>query len=314
MYKTVSATRQGKYFKLIISLVIVSVLTISLWKNYYKFEGVILIGLTYSAILGFFTILGLTFLNLFCEVEKWTTLMGFSKLSRLRALQAVLIGMCAGFLTPNRFGEFAGRAVGLPKPYRVKGSVMTFVGSGLQSMVTLSAGAVGLLFYPVFPILPEIAWFTPRMGVLFVASLLVFVLLVFYKNRITGTLKSWFNQVKTIPLQVISKSFFWAVVRYMVFSTQFVIALYCTGFSGSVYTAYAGVFLLYFIQTYIPFTAMGELGVREILAILIFGPFMEVSLLAAFASFMVWMANVGIPVAIGAIYIKFFKVNAKVDG
>ncbi len=306
MYKTVSTALQSKPFKLTLPAVIIGVLTVVAWRN-FKNVDILSTELIADQIRVFLCIAALAFLNLYFEMRKWTTLIQSRHLDRRVAFKAVLIGMCSGFVTPNRLGEFAGRAVAVPRRLRKKASVMTFAGAGIQGSVTFLAGIIGLFIYPILPQMPTYGDFKPQIfyGLMVVGVALA--IFFWFKKPLKPHIQSIVKRLKAIEPKTLIKAWLWAAGRYAIFSTQFVIALYSVGFSGDILTCYAGVFVLYFIQSYMPFTAMGELGVRELLAIFIFGKFLDESLLAAFATLMVWVANIGIPVLIGALSLKFHK-------
>jgi hypothetical protein len=127
---------------------------------------------------------------------------------------------------------------------------------------------------------------------------------------ILGSQKGWrflediresLTHIRQLPRKRILAVLMWAGLRYLVFSTQFVLALLILGFEGSIAICYAGVFLLYLCQSYIPGASLGELGVREVLAVFIFGASMPYPLLAALAGFIMWAANIAIPVLIGSL-------------
>lgn len=247
----------------------------------------------------FLLIFPLTAANLFCEVKKWHALLGAGTMSVRRGYVQVLSGMCSGFVTPNRIGEFAGRLAFLPEKLKHKGPAATFTGSFLQGSITALFGAIGLVFFPFFP-----ERFTNANGLYFAGlfAVLIAALIFFIISRSDAKydrLKAAFRYFKALRRTDLIKASGWALLRYLCFSTQFVISLYCFGFSGTLFEAYTGVFLLYFCQSFIPGAALGELGIREVLAMVIFGAFLEHPLAAVFAGLTVWLANIGIPVLAG---------------
>ncbi len=252
-------------------------------------------------------ILSLTFLNLFCEMEKWRVLIGRNELKKTLAFKAILYGICSGIMTPNRLGEFAGRISVLPKPIRKKATIMTVAGSGIQGIVTGVLGIVGLL---TFPVLPKLSAYTEINLSQFLPIALIILAISFFfwfrqplKQHIHGVIR----HLKQLSNQKLFRAMTWALLRYTVFSAQFAIALYSVGFSASLPICFAGIFLLYFCQSYIPFTAFGELGVREVLAVLIFGSYLPNPMLAVLATLIVWIANIGLPVMAGALTLRFSK-------
>ena len=184
---------------------------------------------------------------------------------------------------------------------------MTVAGSGIQGSVTLAIGVIGLL---TFPVLPKIAAFTSIDLDFFlpIAVLLLSVIIYFwFRQPLKRHIREVVTHLKNIKNQKLFIASIWALLRYAVFSSQFALALFAFGFSSSIPICFAGIFLLYFCQSYIPFTAFGELGVREILAILIFGSFLPNPMLAVFATLIVWIANIGLPVLVGALSLRFSK-------
>lgn len=306
MYKTVSTALQSKQVKLVIPVIILGTLAYVFWQNVNAFE-IFSYRLISEHALALIIIGALTFPNLYFEMRKWTALINSPVVKQKSAFRGVLLGMCSGFVTPNRLGEFAGRTAALPKVARKKGALMTFAGSGIQGSVTLAAGMIGLIFYPILPQIASVAKFMPGLfyTVFGIAALLAIML--WLKKPLKPHLATVLKHLKSIKPRILAKAWFWALARYSIFSTQFVLALYCVGFTGDIWLCYSGVFLLYFCQSYLPFTAMGELGVREVLAIFIFGAFLPEPMFAAVASLMVWIANIGIPVLMGLLNMKLAK-------
>lgn len=308
MYKTVSTALQSKQVRLIIPIIILASLAYAFWQNEYSLE-IFSWNLITDHALMLILICALTFVNLYFEMKKWTTLINSPVVNQKSAFRGVLLGMCSGFVTPNRLGEFAGRTAALPKAARKKGALMTFAGSGIQGIVTLVAGVIGLIFYPILPQLASFANLMPKVFYGLLILVAVSVIYFWFKKPLKPHFATVLKHLKSIKPRILARAFVWAVARYAIFSTQFVLALYCVGFTGEIWLCYAGVFLLYFCQSYFPFTAMGELGVREVLAIFIFGAFLPEAILAALASLIVWVANIGIPVVTGLLSMKRAKIR-----
>ncbi len=308
MYKTVSTALQSKQVKLVIPAIILGTLAYVFWRNISSFEI-----FSWQLLRDHATVLilitSLTFVNLYFEMRKWTALINSPVVKPKTAFTGILLGMCSGFVTPNRLGEFAGRSAALPKAARKKGALMTFAGSGIQGAVTLLAGAIGLIFYPILPQIASLAKLWPQVFYIVIASIALAALFLWFKKPLKPHIAIVLKHLKSIKTPILIKAWFWAIGRYAIFSTQFVLALYCVGFTSDIWMCYTGVFLLYFCQSYLPFTAMGELGIREVLAIFIFGAFLPEPMLAAVASLIVWVANSGIPVLMGLLKMKLTKTR-----
>lgn len=299
MYKTLSTALHIPASRLVISMAACTVLGFVVYHNWMDMS----IPGTDEMMrlpLVFLLVASLTFFNIYCESQKWRQLVSSELVGIKAAYTQVVAGLCSGFLTPNRVGEFAGRRYMMPHGEKHKAFLVTLAGSGLQGGVTALFGLVGLIYFPLRPVQGGYAfsdWTYLGLGAF---GLLIFIYVLYKKpNNYQGLLRS-LAHLRELPGANILSAGFWAVLRYVIFSTQFVLALLLLGFNGEVAMCYAGVFLLYFCQSYIPGAAFGELGVRELLAVVIFGPWMPNPLLAALAGFIVWAANIGLPVLIGS--------------
>lgn len=307
MYKTLSRAVSSPAIRWGLSLAVLLVLFTLLYRNRFVFTQVTLDGVVEVGI-AFFAVLFLTGLNLYCEVRKWQVLVNYPDLSDREAFRQVLSGMCSGFITPNRLGEFAGRMYLMPSAIRDKAFAMTFTGSTLQAAVTCTFGIVGILLYPIFP--HQLTDIRTNLFMMSIGLLFGLVLLLVYmkKPSLFTRFSISVKHIRSIGYKMVVRAFSWAFLRYMVFATQLVIALWILGFNGSLVECYAGAFLLYFCQSYIPGSAFGELGIRELLATFIFGSFMANPLLGALAALIVWACNIGIPVMLG---VTLFGISVK---
>ena len=92
-------------------------------------------------------IMVLMLVNWGLETVKWRYLIAkVEQVSFFRALQAVLAGVSISSFTPNRIGEYFGRAFILKKN-RVEGILITVVGSMSQLLVTILTGTLALLVF-----------------------------------------------------------------------------------------------------------------------------------------------------------------------
>jgi hypothetical protein len=299
MYKTVSTALQLPAMRLVLSMAVVTALGFVAYHNWMDLSLPGTDGLI-NILTVFLLVATLTFFNIYCESQKWKHLISSEAVDVRSAFAQVVAGICSGFLTPNRIGEFAGRRQMMPQGEKHKAFLVTIAGSGIQGSVTALFGLAGLMYFPFKPSATGVV-FAEWVYLIFGILALLVIGLVFRKkaHRFKGMLRAIVH-LRTLQASDILKAVLWAILRYLIFSTQFVIALVLLGYNGDIATCYAGVFLLYFCQSYIPGAAFGELGVRELLAVMIFGAWMPNPLLGALAGFMVWLANIGLPVLLGS--------------
>jgi hypothetical protein len=97
------------------------------------------------------TVIGLMLVNWGIEARKWQLqISGVEQISFISAFRAILAGQALGFNTINRIGESAGRAAFLKDGNRMRGVVLSFVGSMAQIIVTFVMGALSLLYMRIF--------------------------------------------------------------------------------------------------------------------------------------------------------------------
>ena len=97
-------------------------------------------------------VLVLMVLNWLLEAVKWKYLIWkIEKVSLLQSLIAVLTGVTISSFTPNRIGEYFGRAFILKKASHVEGILITVLGSMSQLLITILTGSFAMLvFLPLF--------------------------------------------------------------------------------------------------------------------------------------------------------------------
>ncbi len=232
----------------------------------------------------------LAVLNLSTEAMKFNKLSGITELDFYGSFRSVLAGMSIGIFTPNRIGEVFGRIKLFPKGTRKRAAAASITGSFIQGLVTMIFGFFGLYLFPLGIGIPSLGdyYFLLITGIIGFAILFVF----FNQNRWLTSFSKFFSIEKRMWLS----GAMWAILRYFIFSSQFVILLFSFGFQGSIIEAYSGVFLLYFIQTFIPGSFLSELGVREVLSVLLFAKYFDQAFAAPLAAFILWCLNIGLPI------------------
>lgn len=300
MYDTLNRVLHSCYVKIILGLIVCGILYLGFQDFFTKHSFEHFFELDDNAWMIWITAL-LSIPNLLIETAKWNSLIKLRFAFR-NLYRAVFIGYSAGFITPNRLGEFAGRNTIFPKQFRAELTVSTLTGSTIQGMVTASFGIIAILFHPhLFSVVDRIdSGYLALLAVIFSLS----VILLFYKKEaLLKFLKNYISAFKSLNSQSFLKALMWATLRYIVIVSQFSLALFFFGFQGDITIALCGISIMYLIQSYIPLTAMGELGTREVLSIFIFGPYMEHSFMAVFPAFAIWMINIAMPALIGVLWL-----------
>ncbi|MBL7955784.1 MAG: flippase-like domain-containing protein [Flavobacteriales bacterium] len=273
---------------------------------------------------GIVSIVGLLMLaNWWIESFKWRRLMiGVEVVGPWRAFMATIAGTSVGFVSVNRTGEFIGRVLFLAPENRISGGFATALGSIAQFVVTLVAGALGLLFLTVagLPLPWPMGWISWALATL--TTLVTMVALVLYGYP------GLFRQVILLvpfarhfdaPSQVLARFerselivvLLLSAVRYLVFGLQFILLLRCFGTGLPAAHVFLGVPLIYLIATLIPSVMLTELGVRGSVAVAVFSPLGGEPSLVLLATSVLWMINVALPASVGSLILLFARIRVR---
>lgn len=258
----------------------------------------------------------LMLLNWSIEAFKWKLLLStVESLSFMHSLRAVFSGVTVSFYTPNRVGEFAGRILHLDPGHRVRGALATFVGASAQVMLTFQAGLFALFYFreqfvkaALFPYI-------------MIPSLIIIVLLPFLWLQIPklSHLRLFSAILKRYPryLEVFDhfrrrellKVYGLSALRYLVFCTQQYLLLKIVGFNGGFLLGIGLAALSFFFITIVPSIALGELGMRSGVNLLVFFPYFANNAGILLVTFLLWFINLALPALAGALGILYIRIR-----
>ncbi len=272
-----------------------------------------------SASLSLIVLILLMMLNWLIESLKWKLIIeDVEKISLLKSLRAVLTGLTLSFYSPNRTGEFLGRVMHLQPEHRVRASLLTFVGSIAQLIITLQAGSIAALFY----LFPQTTMRTYRGFNFQSLSIFIIVLISFI---FLFNIAKWMEQLKRINflkkyaakfdvLQKLSNQklmvvYLLSVFRYLIFAFQFYLLLRLCNINLSTFEMIINIALSFMLTSLIPSIALGELGVRGSVNLSLFSLNHANDSAVLVASFLLWLINLAIPALIGAMCSFYIKWN-----
>lgn len=305
MYKTGVTHKSGKKLKLFFSAIILALLGVYIADNIYPIIREFAFAMEMGS--GLFLLIYLLVIpNLYCESRKWLSLLNDDSIRLSKTLRAILLGMAAGFITPNRIGEFAGRVSAFEKVDHPKVIAMTWIGSTLQGSITVVFGLTALFIFPFWSQIKDFIQVDISLHILLLVAVSA-ILYFSFRSKVAPYLRSIVQSVKSLKTRNVLYAMPWAVLRYITFTTQIALALHLFGYNGPLGYCFAGIAVMFLVQSYLPLTSFAELGIREFLAVLIFGGMMSQPALAAVATLVVWLANIGIPVAVGSFLLQKSK-------
>ncbi|NVO18505.1 MAG: flippase-like domain-containing protein [Bacteroidetes bacterium] len=277
----------------------------------------------------------LMLINWSVESLKWQQLVNkIEQISFLKAVQSVLSGVTVSIFTPNRTGEFIGRAFILKNAQPGWAVLLTIIGSLSQLLVTILIGTVALAFtyqsyIPSGVIIPEWAHIGMISGILMlnISLILFFFNVPFFGlslkmlfRKPESRIASYFKVISTLSRKELIQVFLLSTLRYAVFSLQFYLIFKLFGIELPVRAALYIIPLIYLALAVIPTFALSELGVRGSVSLFLIGGYFlsstgtslseSMSLGIVLAAALLWIINLAIPAIIGIPFVfklRFFS-------
>lgn len=305
--------------KLFVTLLILSYIY-QTFQNEQK--GIADIGSVYNQILQenhFLTLIVMLFLvpvNWALESMKWQRLASKAVSITFReAFRGTLTGLAIGVAAPAQLGDTVGRVAALKSDNRLKAIGAAVVSNGIQFYVSLIFGSWGLGY------IGDKAGLDAT-GKISLYALLVFLLLlgivmVLFRRRLTDwkpekkfltKVLSYFRIMGAYTGADLFISTLFGTARYLVFLTQFLLALSLFNFAVPFLELSACVALIFLAKTLIPaINVLGDLGLREFTALFVFKQYHLPAEEVIAATFLVWILNVLGPILIGIFLIWKYK-------
>ena len=286
------------------------------------------------ALMAFILVLVMMVLNWGIESLKWQFVIGkIEKIPFLRSVQAVLTGVSVSSFTPNRIGEYFGRAFILDKASHMEGILITILSSMSQLLITILTGTIaGIILIPGF----FIPYIHPYSYFYYLIILLLFfldalLLLLYFNVPVLITLRDrllkgkrmekvrkFFDVFSKFSFSDLLKLILFSLVRYSVFTIQYFILLRVFSVDIPFFNALLFISLIFLVISVIPTVFLTELGVRDSVALFLFGIYFsktgamtdEARLGILMASTLLWVINLAIPALIGTFFtlrLKFFR-------
>ncbi len=256
------------------------------------------------------------------EALKWKTLISqFEKISFINSLKTVLSGLSAGIVTPGNVGDYFGRILLIKPENNRKAILSTFICSISQNIATVIFGLLGLVYsmYFILNFSKYIIISTFFTGI----GIVVFALLVYYNMdlvlRIVKRL-GFGKYLKKTPFKddlstdyisdkALNKVLILSFVRYLIFSTQYLLLFSFFGISGDFIGLISSVFAIFFIQTGIPVPAIANVLARSEIAFLMIGHFTDNKIMILASTLSLWIINLLIPATVGLFVIVRINIS-----
>jgi uncharacterized membrane protein YbhN (UPF0104 family) len=252
------------------------------------------------------------------EAIKWKYLISkVERISFLRSLRGVLSGLTLGFVTPLGLGDYVGRIFQLNHKERAKSLGAVFVSRISQFYITLVFGSSAFIIV-VYKIKEVDALICYLIIFLLALTNLLFIILLIFHQKVIGVFKEvkflnpiypYIEIISTYSFKELGYVLLLSLVRYIVFTTQFVLMLYFFDVSKDFGILVTGVNFIFLVKSVIP--TFFDLGVRESSAVYFFSDFTLLSDKVLFASLSIWIINIIIPAVVGVFLIFRIKIFTK---
>ena len=249
--------------------------------------------------------------NWLIESFKWKyVIRKIEPVSLTISVKAVFSGITFGIFTPNRIGELAGRVFVLQKHNRTKAIFATGVGSLSQVIITLIAGATGIIFLLTNS---KISFFSDyKIAGISAFIITISTLVIYFKLSIIERLfrklkfiQKYFKAVEVLRtysfcelLQILTFS----LLRYFIFILQLYFLLLYFEIKIPLLFAFTSAASAFFVNTVIPSIALADVGIRGSTALFFFGMYSDNEPGILTASFLLWFINLMIPAVIGSLF------------
>lgn len=266
-----------------------------------SFEDACLKLLDFNILSYILLIVALSFLNWHTEVIKWKLLANSSN-TEGSYWSPILVGNLLGIITPGRLGEYAGRALMSPHLDRSHAIYANFICSIGQNAVNFLIG-VPLMY--IFVRQHEIIDTLLDQTILYFSLIIgILMILVLFQQKLFIRLLARVGVFKRLSLLQVenrtnAKLLYWSIVRYAIYTFQYVLALQAFGANLSYPAAITGIGTLYIFKSILPLPSVFGVILRVQLALLVWAELSPDFNGIILASLALWLFNQFIPGLLG---------------
>jgi uncharacterized membrane protein YbhN (UPF0104 family) len=246
------------------------------------------------------------------EVLKWKySIRPITEITLSKAFVGVLSGITLGFVTPHAIGDYFAKVYSLNHPDRKKALGLILIARMMQMLPTASFGLLAFFIFSrkSFAQL-DIPVFIPYPILSILGLVLLVMLLIFFLKRNHSKIKDFIVPIKKMGLELISILAGLSILRYLIFSIQFLLLLSILNLNISIFMQFMGVSFMFLAKSIIPtFNFLSDLGIREFSAVLFFESIdIEAAPIIA-AGLLLWLINIALPALLGLFFIPQLKLN-----
>lgn len=231
------------------------------------------------------------------------------------AFRGILTGLAIGVAAPAQLGDTIGRVAALKSDNRLQAIGAALVSNGIQFYVSVAGGTLGWFFVQERLSLHQ----ATRHGIngLLISIIFGIWFIMLFRNRLTNwkpahpyfqKLQEYIRIIGEYTSYDLLLATLYGTLRYLVFLTQFILALTLFDFQLGFLELGSCVTLIFLAKTLIPaINILGDLGLREFTALFVFKQYNLPAEEIITATFLIWIINVLGPILIGIFLIWKYK-------
>jgi MFS family permease len=268
------------------------------------------------------SVLALMLVNWVLEALKWQYLSHkLAALTVWQSIESVFCGLTWAIFTPNRFGEYGGRVMYLPRRRRIYGVFAMAVGSFGQNVVTNVLGGVGLAWFLCTYIFKS-HWLIAG-SILCNLGLIAVMLIIYFNIRwFVGLLdrikflkkyRRFFDIMGEYTFNELMRIMGFCMARFFVFTFQYFLIIHLLIPQLGVVPMMLMMFVFFFIQSAMPSQDIIDFGVRNFTASMLFAYITHQQIAIVVAVSLIYIVNIIIPAILGSVFVlnlKFFDRTA----
>lgn len=240
------------------------------------------------------------------ESYKWMLITAQTeKISFKTASKAVYAGICIGNLAPGRVTEFLAKIHFFKPENKLTATILHFVHGMFQLSITIFCGMLAL-FLKSYTSSNSSSWLHVASISISVLVMIAFVLILFNINKFIAWLSKRINKNSTEVMgkivwskKLLVQLFFYSIVRYAVFSFQFILLLLIFNLQTNYANLFISIYIYFLFTTIIPMFSIIEAAVRTAIALIVFSDFGISNSALAIVAVLLWLINIVFPSIVG---------------
>lgn len=248
--------------------------------------------------------------NWLMEALKWKVCVKpVAYISLSQAYRAILAGVSLRFVMPGAIGDYIAKLTSIDSKQRAKTTGGVLVGRIAQLIPSLVFGGLALLSFTD-------EWMLSRFKnlsiwlLIGVAVLAIVIYALRNQTIYSFSISYYLSIIKKYTMIDFTKIIVWSLLRYGIYTLQFLVLLAIMGVNLSLFKQVLGIGFMFLAKTIIPaFHFLSDLGVRELSAILYFEQYQVPVASVVSASLLLWLCNIAIPGFFGLFLVPRLKLK-----